>query len=60
MTNLRDQLEASINTISGDEDYPLQLLIAVKQKLFAVCEDPTLEDARAILDALVAWADTIR
>ena len=33
----------------GFDDYPLWLLVGLKQKLFAYKEDPDLTDARAIL-----------
>lgn len=33
-------------------DYPLWLLLAVKNSLFSVCEDPQLEDARHVLEAV--------
>lgn len=36
------------------KDYPLSLLVAVRNSLFRVCEDPTLEDARAVLEAIEA------
>lgn len=38
-----------------EEDYPLPLLVTVKRSLLRVCEDPTLEDARSILDVITSW-----
>lgn len=35
-------------------DYPLWLLLAAKQALFRIAEDPELEDARAILEKIEA------
>lgn len=39
---------------SEREDYPLWLLLAVKNALFSVCEDPQLGDARHVLEAVDA------
>lgn len=39
---------------SEHRDYPLWLLLAVKNSLFSVCEDPQLEDARHVLEAVDA------
>lgn len=38
-----------------DEDYPLPLLVAIKEALFCVCGDPQLDDARTVLSRVDAF-----